>query len=319
MSVFWHIDGAEGLTAGSSSNNIGRYFGTARTAGVAGATYGGVTLPTSRHGFGQMYAAAGGALQVQVPSGLRAINLAASLYSTTGTILIGLGLGGAIGGPTITYTSGVLYANGLNASETSIGSWNNASWVHVEIDFYYEDINESGNGSGYARFYVNGALMHSRTYDSSGINLVDILSIQNARIDGRVSDDYVIRGSSISAWQSQIGDVRVETFINGTLSVADGDTTSALTSSGSESSYGVTISPVGSVSGNYRAIVAEAIARKEDAGDALYVKPRLVGITSYGNEFGEAAGGSYTTYSAAAENTTASGAQTVGILASTTP
>lgn len=320
MATFWHVDGAEGLLPGSTSANIGRYFGTMRTAGVAGSTYGGVTLPASRHGFGQMYAASGGTLNILIPPTLRAINVAAAMHTSTAATLIGVAANSSIAGPSITYSNGMLYATGLNAATTPIGSWNNGSWIHLEIGFYYEDINEGGNGSGYARYYVNGALAHSRTYDSAGLNFVDFLGIQNAAISGRVSDDYVIRGSSISGFQTQIGDVRVETFQNGVLSFADGDTTSATISSGVEATYGVTVSPVGSVGGSYRATVVEAIAQKGESSEPVYIKPRVVGVTPSGNDFGEAAAdGSYEGYSGGGDYVTVSGAQTVGVLVDTVP
>jgi len=321
MATFWFADGAEGLNPGATMANIGRWSGVQRTANVAGASAGGIVLPTSRHGFGQMYGATdGGSSNVMVPYNLRAINIAAAVYRNGNGDLLAVSTNGSPSGPTIRAIGGILYATGLNASNTAIGSWIDNNWLHLEIGFYYEDINEGGNGSGYARYYVNGALMHSRTYDSSFVNPVDYLGITGAGSTARVIDDIVVRGSSISGFQTQIGDVRIETFVAPSLGNADGDSTFDTISSGSESAYGATVSPVGSVSGSYRATIVEAIAKKGEASEPVYVKPRIIGVTPYGNDFGEAAAdGTYISYSGGGDYVTVSGAQSIGVLVDTVP
>lgn len=321
MATFWFVDGAEGLNPGATMLSIGRWSGVNRTANVAGGSAGGITLPTSRHNFGQMYGATdGGGSNVMVPYNLRAVNIAAAVYRNGNGDLLSVGTNGSPSAPGIRVISGILYATGLNGSNTPIGTWIDNNWIHLEIDFYYEDINEGGNGSGYARYYVNGALMHSRTYDSSFVNPVDYLGITSVGSTARIIDDVVVRGSSISGFQAQLGDVRVETFVAPSLGNADGDTTFDTISSGSESAYGVTVSPVGSVSGSFRATVVEAIAKKGESSEPVYVKPRLLGEVNYGNEFGEAAAdGTYISYSSGADYVTADGAESIGVFVDTSP
>jgi hypothetical protein len=321
MATFWFVDGAEGLNPGTTMANIGRWAGVQRTANVAGASAGGLVLPTSRHNFGQMYGATdGGNSGVMVPYNLRAINIAAAVYRNGNGDLLSVSTNGSPSAPGIRVTAGILYATGLNASNTPIGTWIDNTWIHLEIGFYYEDINEGGNGSGYARYYVNGALMHTRTYDSSFANLIDYLGITGAGSTARIIDDVVVRGSSISGFQTQIGDVRVETFVAPSLGNADGDTTFDTISGGSESAYGVTVSPVGSVGGSFRATVVEAIAKKGESSEPVYVKPRIIGVTPYGNQFGEAAAdGTYISYSSGGDYVTVGGAESIGVLVDTVP
>jgi len=317
MATFWFADGAEGLAVGATMANIGRYTGTLRPVALGG-------TPPTRHGFGQMYSGGGSSgTGILVPVGLRAINVAAAVYRDGFDPLVSISTtstSSSITGPSIDYTGGMLIARGLGGADVAIGSWTNNAWVHVEIAFYYEDTTEGGNGSGYARYYVNGALAYTRSYDSSFANFNDYTAIMSANVGGTIIDDIVVRGSSISGFQTQIGDVRIETFVAPSLGNADGDTSFDTIASGDESAYGVTVSPVGSVSGSYRATIVEAIAKKGEASEPVYVKPRIIGVTPYGNDFGEAAAdGTYISYSGGGDYVTVSGAQSLGVLVDTVP
>jgi len=297
MSEFWHVDGAEAIT-GTTGAPIGAYTVAPNIRPRVGQPD-----PLSRHGTGYYYNTTT-ETAVGVLPGMLSLTFAAAGYQDA---VIRIRMNMSQSGDHYAYIRGISggaiesgYGTGLGNNNVNIGTWTAGEWWHGEISMYLDPLSVGGNGSYFMKFYVNGQLMRTTSFDSSGIELNDVENFISVQFVGSV-DDIVAYGSTAATYRDQLGDLRVETLVptaTANLRTADGDTTYVTLSPGDVIDYAVD-SPVGSLAGGIKAVIGEVIGRKENASDATYLSafPVIDGV-EYGTGYVRAASTGYRPYAA---------------------